>query len=66
MSKLSKGRIMRSNAGGESSESRIRRQNCNRPSEKNVAAFFRRPLPPASGMAMAAKQKGGTLCRPTR
>jgi hypothetical protein len=57
---------MRSNAGGESSESRIRRQNCNRPSEKTVAAFFRRPLPPASGMAMAAKQKDGTPCRPTR
>ena len=32
----------------------------NRPSEKNVAAFFIRPLPPASGMAMEAKQKGGT------
>ena len=39
LSKLSKGRIMRSNAGGESSESRIRRQNCNRPSEKPLRHF---------------------------
>jgi hypothetical protein len=57
---------MRSNAGGESSESRIRRQNCNRPSEKPLRHFSDGLFPPASGMAMAAKQKGGTPCRPRR